>query len=68
LGSGTPRELRNRESALLFMLLWLFHGPSRPVRRTSSSPRSARFGWRRNHRYLRYKLRHSGKLNSATGC
>jgi len=68
LGSGTPRELRNRESALLFLLLWLFHGPSRPVRRTSSSPRSARFGWRRNHRYLRYKLCHSGKPNSATGC
>jgi transposase len=68
LGSGTPRELRNRESALLFLLLWLFHGPSRPVRRTHSSPRLARFGWRRNHRYLRYKLRHSGKLNSATGC
>ena len=68
LGSGTPRELRNRESALLFLLLWLFHGPSRPVRRTSSSPRSARFGWRRNHRYLRYMLCHSGKPNSATGC
>jgi transposase len=68
LGSGTPRELRNRESALLFVLLWLFQGPSRSARRTSSSPRSARFGWRRNHRYLRYKLRHSRKPNSATGC
>jgi transposase len=68
LGSGTPRELRNRESAALFLLLWLFHGPSRPVRRTHPFPRSARFGWRRNHRYFRYKLRHSGKPNSATGC
>jgi len=68
LGSGTPRELRNRESALLFLLLWLFLGPSRPVRRTNSSPRSARFRWRRNHRYLRYKFRHSGKNSSATDC
>jgi transposase len=68
LGSGTPRELRNRESALLFLLLWLFHGPSRPVRQTSSSPRPARFRSWRNHRYLRYQLRHSGKPNSATGC
>jgi transposase len=68
LGSGTPRELRNRESALLFLLLWLFHGPSSRVRQTNSSPRSARFRSRRNHRYLRYKLRHAGKPNSATGC
>src|SRR5215472_7564414 len=66
LGSGTPRELRNRESALLFLLLWLFHGPSRPVHQTNSFPRSARFRSWRNHRYLRYKLRHSEKPNSAT--
>jgi transposase len=68
LGSGTPRELKNHESALLFVLLWLLQGPSRSARRTNLSPRSARFGWRRNHCYLRYKLRHSGKPNSATGC
>ena len=68
LGSGTPRELRNRESALLFLLLWLFHGPSRPVRPTNSSPRSTRFRSWRNHRYLRYKFRHSGKNSSATDC
>ena len=68
LGSGTPRELRNRESALLLLLLWLFPGPSRLVRPTSSFPRSARFHSWRNYRYLRYQLRHSGKPNSATGC
>src|SRR5215471_4409393 len=68
LGSGTPRELSNRESALVFLLLWLFPGPSRPVRPTNSSPRSARFRSWRNHRYLRYKVRHSGKNSSATDC
>jgi transposase len=68
LGSGTPRELRNRESALLFLLLWLFSGPSRPVRPTNSSPRSTRFRSWRNYRYLRYKCRHSGKNSSATDC
>jgi len=68
LGSGTPRELRNRKSALLFLLLWLFPGPSRPVRPTNSSPRSTRFRSWRNYRYLRYKRRHSGKNNSATDC
>jgi transposase len=68
LGSGTPRELRNRESALLFLLLWLFPGPSRPVRPTNSSSRSTRFRSWQNHRYLRYKCRHSGKNSSATDC
>jgi len=68
LGSGTPRELRNRESALLFLLLWLFPGPSRPVRPTNSSPRSTGFRSWRNYRYLRYKCRHSGKNSSATDC
>jgi len=68
LGSGTPRELRNRKSALLFLLLWLLPGPSRPVRPTNSSPRSTRFRSWRNYRYLRYKCRHSGKNSSATDC
>ena len=68
LGSGTPRELRNRESAVLFLLLWLFHGPSRPVRPTNSAPRPARFRSWRNHLYLRYRFRHSGKNSSATDC
>jgi transposase len=68
LGAGTPRELRNRQSALLFVLVWLLQDTSRSARRTNTSPRSARFGWRRHHRYLRYQLRHSAKPNSATGC
>lgn len=68
LGSGTPRELGNRESALLFLLFWLFQGPSTPARQTNSSRPSSRFRWRRNHRYLRYKFRHSGESGSATGC
>jgi len=68
LGSGTPRELRNRESMLLFLLFWLLQGPSTPVHQTNSSPRSSRFRRRGNHRYLRYKFRHSGESGSATGC
>ena len=68
LGSGTPRELKNRQSSLLALFLILF-------RRTSeaSCPRKAfvsslRFSRRKNHRYLRYRLRHSAKCDSATGC
>ena len=68
LGSGTPREFRNRESMLLFLLFWLLQGPSTSVHQTNSSPPSSRFRRRGNHRYLRYKFRHSGESSSATGC
>ena len=59
LGSGTPRELRNRQSSFLCVLLFLFRRPS-----VASSPRkhcvsSPPFDRRKNHRYLRYRLRHS---------
>ena len=68
LGSGTPRELRNRQSSFLCVLLFLFRRPS-----VASSPRkpcvsSPPFDRRENHRYLRYRLRHSEKCDSATGC
>jgi transposase len=68
LGSGTPRELRNRQSSFLCVLLFLFRRPS-----VASSPRkpcvsSPPFDRRKNHRYLRYRLRHSEKCDSATGC
>jgi transposase len=65
LGSGTPRELRNRESMLLFLLFWLLQGPSTPVHIGQTLPLHHRRG---NHRYLRYKFRHSGESGSATGC
>jgi transposase len=68
LGSGTPRELRNRQSALIFLFLCLFHRTSPPVRQTNSSFSSLRFSLRKNHRYLRYKLRHAGRPDSATDC
>jgi len=35
LGSGTPRELRNRRSALIFVLLWLLGRSSASARRTT---------------------------------
>src|SRR5258707_4414038 len=68
LGAGTPRELRNRQSSFLCVLLFLFRRPS-----VASSPRkpcvsSPPFDRRKNHRYLRYRLRHSEKCDSATGC
>ena len=67
-GSGTPRELRNRQFSLIFVFLWLFRRSSVPASRTNFSFSSSRFSRRRNHRFLRYKLRHSEKCNSATGC
>jgi transposase len=68
LGSGTPRELRNRQSALLFVLFQLFRRYSAP-----KSPTNIPFSWPqlprpRKERYLRYKLRHSRKRGSATDC
>jgi len=68
LGSGTPRELRNRQSALIFLFLWSFRRTSAPAQHTSSTFSPSPFGCHRNHRYLRYKLRHSGKCDSATDC
>jgi hypothetical protein len=68
LGSGTPRELRNRQSSFLCVLLFLFRRPS-----VASSPRkpcvsSPPFDRQKNHRYLRYRPRHSVKCDSATDC
>jgi transposase len=68
LGSGTPRELRNRQSALLFVLFQLLCRYSAP-----KSPTNIPFSWPRlprprKQRYLRYKLRHSRKRGSATDC
>ena len=68
LGSGTPRELRNRPFLFVAVLFWLLGRSSAPTRRTNSSLSSSRLNRRRNHRYLRYKLRHSRKGGSATGC
>ena len=68
LGSGTPRELRNRQSAFIFVFLGLLCRSSVPASRTNFSFSSSRFRRRRNHRFLRYKLRHLEKCNSATGC
>jgi hypothetical protein len=68
LGSGTPRELRNRQSSLLFVLLLLFRRYSAPKSRTNLSFSWSRLGRPRNERYLRYRLRHSRERRSATGC
>jgi len=68
LGSGTPREWRNRHSSLLFVLFLLLRRYTASKSRTNIS-----FSWPqlrrpRNQRYLRYKLRHSGEPRSATDC
>jgi len=68
LGSGTPRELRNRPFSLVTVLFWLLGRSSAPMRRINSSLSPSRLNRRQNHRYLRYKFRHSRKRGSATGC
>jgi transposase len=68
LGSGTPRESRNRPSSFVFVLLWLFARSSAPARRTHDSLSSSRLRWPRNHRYLRYKFRHAKEQGCTTDC
>jgi transposase len=68
LGSGTPREYKNRQSSLLFAILLLFHRYSALTSRSNRFLSWHRLYWPQNQRYLRYKLRHSGKCGSATGC
>jgi transposase len=68
LGSGTPRELRNRQSRLIFVLSFLFRCFSTPAHRTNFSFSSSRLRRPRSHCYLRYKLRHAKEKGSTTGC
>ena len=68
LGSGTPREYKNRQSWLLFALLLLFHRYSALKIRSNRFLSRHRLYRPQNERYLRYKLRHSGKCGSTTGC
>jgi transposase len=68
LGAGTPRELRNRHSRLMFALSLLLGRSSAPARRTNVSFSPSQHRRPHNHRYLRYKFRHSKKSDSATGC
>jgi transposase len=65
LGSGTPREWKNRQSSLLLVLL-LFHHYSATKSRTNLLFSRPQLGRSRNKRYLRYKLRQSRKCGSAT--
>ena len=68
LGSGTPRELKNRPSSLLFVLFLLLRRYEALESRTNLSFCWSRLRRPRNECYLRYKLRHSRKPGSATGC
>ena len=61
-GSGTPRELRNRQSALIFVLSLLLRRSSEPVRRTNFPPSSLRLRGPRHHRYRRYRVSHSRNM------
>jgi transposase len=58
LGSGTPRELRNRQFRLIFVFSFLFHHFSAPVCRTHFSFSSSRLRRPRSHRI--------SDINSAT--
>ena len=68
LGSGTPRELENRRISLILVLLFWLRTISAPACPRKSSSSSFKFSARRNRRHLRYKLRHSGRRYSSTGC
>jgi transposase len=68
LGSGTPRELRNRQSRLIFVFSFLFPRFSAPAHRANFSFSSSQLGRSRTHRYLRYKLRHAKEQGCTTGC
>src|SRR5438128_8065718 len=68
LGSGTPRELRNRQSSLLFALFLLLRRYSALASRTNFSFSQSRLRLPPSERYLKYKLRHSREGASATDC
>jgi len=68
LGSGTPRELENRRSSLIFVVLFWLRSISAPACHRKSSSSSFKFNSRRNRSRLSYKLHHSGRRDSATGC
>src|SRR6202162_4120706 len=68
LGSGTPRELRNRQSSLLFALFLLLRRYSALASRTKFSFSRSRPRRHPSERYLKYKLRHSREGASATDC
>ena len=68
VGSGTPRELRNCRTSLIFVFLFWYQGTSEPARLPEYSSSSCKFSSTRNHRYLTHKLRHSERCDSATGC
>jgi transposase len=67
LGAGTPRELSNRLTSLFQQLFCLLGRLWTPTDRANSDfslgPKS-----QRNHRYRRYRLRHSNKPAFATDC
>jgi transposase len=68
LGSGTPRELKNRQSSLLFALFLVIQSFLPLENRTNKSFSRLRLRRPQNERYLRYKLRHSRERGSATDC
>jgi len=68
LGSGTPREWRNRQSSLLFALFLLLRRYSALACRTKFSIWRSRIRRHPSERYLKYKLRHSREAASTTDC
>jgi transposase len=68
LGSGTPRELSNRRTSLIFVFLFSTQSTSAPARGPKFVFSSFNFGSRRNRRYLRYNSRRRQTRDCATGC
>ncbi len=68
LGTGKPRELKNRHALVSFLLWGLLDGFQR-LRNQKILPFSVRRPpLRKNRPYLRYQLRHPNERVSATGC
>src|SRR6266478_250981 len=68
LGTGKPRELKNRHALVSFLLWGLLDGFQR-LRNQKILPFSVRRPpLRKNRPYLRYQLRHANERVSATGC
>ena len=68
LGAGTPRELRNRLASFFQQLFCQLCRLWTPTVRANSIFSSLGLRSQRNHRYLRYRLRHSKEPASATDC
>lgn len=68
LGAGTPRELRNRQHRLIFLVFWLNTALKMSLSRSRSISRASARKPARIHRLTFPKCSHQISRGSATGC